>query len=88
MSLPGRCSSGTPMMAESLDERQFLELALDFDREHLVAADDQHVLAAVADGEVALVVHRRDIAGVQVHLAIEGRAASWRSRPAGSGSPS
>lgn len=45
------------------NERQRLERILDFDREHLVAPYDEHVFAAIADLDVALVVHESHVSG-------------------------
>ena len=58
-------SSGTPMTAASATCGVRAERVLHLDRRDVLAPADDHVLLAVGDGEVALVVEAAAVAGVE-----------------------
>ena len=51
---------------------------LDLGRVRVEAADDEHVLGAVRDADVAAVVHDRDIAGVQPPVGVDDLRGRFR----------
>ena len=53
------------------DHRDAVERGLDLDDRDVLAAADDHVLAAAADADVALGVHAREVAGVEPAVGVD-----------------
>ena len=64
-------SSGTPITATWAISGWLEQQALDLGRVGVEAAGDEHVLLAVGDPDVAALVHRADVAGVQPSVGVD-----------------
>ena len=59
------------MTATWPDRGMFVDHVLDLGRVRVEAADDEHVLGAIGDADVAALVHDRDVAGVQPAVGVD-----------------
>jgi hypothetical protein len=74
--LPVFRSLGTPITCASCTPGWRVQELLDLARVDVLAAADDHVLDAPDDVDVALVVHRREVAGVHPAGGVDGVRAS------------
>ena len=64
-------SSGTPTIDDLAHRGMVADHVLDLGRVRVEAADDEHVLLAVGDAEVAALVEHADVAGVQPAVGVD-----------------